>query len=160
VNRRWGLASDMAGLILLPLLSVLSACVLTQDRLDPALEVPRVYRAAHGPPNAAPPPLDWWQTFRSAELTDLMQQANAANFSIAAGGEAIKPPGRTFDPPAPGARRLVQVLTAASWGAVPRARAAAPQGIQLASSTEPLSAADRPSQVGMRLMVHIKPLAS
>jgi outer membrane protein, multidrug efflux system len=80
VNRRRGLASGMAAVILLPLLS---ACVLTQDRLDSALEVPRAYRAAHGPPNA-PPPLDWWQTFRSAELTDLVQQANAANFSIAA----------------------------------------------------------------------------
>jgi outer membrane protein, multidrug efflux system len=81
VNRRWGLASGMAAVILMPLLS---ACVLTQDRLDPALEVPRAYRAAHGPPNAASPPLDWWQTFRSAELSDLMQQANGANFSIAA----------------------------------------------------------------------------
>jgi NodT family efflux transporter outer membrane factor (OMF) lipoprotein len=71
----------MVALILLPLLT---ACVLTQDRLNPALEVPHAYRAANGPPNAAPPPLDWWQTFRSAELSDLMQQANDANFSIAA----------------------------------------------------------------------------
>jgi outer membrane protein, multidrug efflux system len=80
-GRHWGLANAVAAAILLPLLG---ACVLTQDRLDPALEVPRAYRAAHGPPNGAPPPLDWWQTFRSTELTDLMQQANAANFSIAA----------------------------------------------------------------------------
>jgi outer membrane protein, multidrug efflux system len=71
----------MAAVILLPLLT---ACALTQDRFDPALEVPRAYRAAHGSPNGARPPLDWWQTFRFPELTDLMQQAGSANFSIAA----------------------------------------------------------------------------
>jgi len=80
-GRHWDLTSTIAAVSLLPLLG---ACVLTQDRLDPGLEVPRAYRAAHGAPNAAPPPLDWWQTFRSAELTDLMQQADVANFSIAA----------------------------------------------------------------------------
>lgn len=80
-RRQWGVANCVAAVFLLPLLA---ACVLTQDRLDPALEVPQAYRAAHGSPNAAPPPLDWWRTFHSAELTDLMQQANSANFSIAA----------------------------------------------------------------------------
>jgi outer membrane protein, multidrug efflux system len=83
VNRRGryrGLASASGAAILLP---VLAACVLTQDRLDAALEVPKTYRAAHGAPDAAPPPLDWWRTFRSSELTDLMEQAQAANFSIA-----------------------------------------------------------------------------
>jgi outer membrane protein, multidrug efflux system len=79
-GRHWGLASGTAAVIFLPLLT---ACVLTQDRLDPALEVPLTYRAAHGAPNAAPPPLDWWRTFRSGELTDLMQQADVANFNIA-----------------------------------------------------------------------------
>jgi outer membrane protein, multidrug efflux system len=79
-GRHWGLASGTAAVFFLPLLA---ACVLTQDRLDPALEVPRTYRAAHGAPDAAPPPLDWWRTFRSAELTDLMQQADVANFNIA-----------------------------------------------------------------------------
>jgi outer membrane protein, multidrug efflux system len=83
VNRKGryrSLASGMAIVILLPLLA---ACVFTQDRLDPALEVPKAYRAANGSPNAAPPPIDWWQTFHSAELTDLMQQGQSANFSIA-----------------------------------------------------------------------------
>jgi hypothetical protein len=51
-GRHWGLASAIAVAISLPLLG---ACVLTQDRLDPALEVPSAYRAAHGAPNAAPP---------------------------------------------------------------------------------------------------------
>src|ERR1700751_5037829 len=79
-RRYRSLASGMAVVILPPLLA---ACVFTQDRLDPALEVPKAYRAAQGSPNAAPPPIDWWQTFHSAELTDLMQQGQSANFSIA-----------------------------------------------------------------------------
>jgi outer membrane protein, multidrug efflux system len=79
-GRHRGLAGGMAAVVLPALLA---ACVFTQDRLDPALEVPQAYRAAHGSPNAAPPPLDWWQTFHSAELTDLMQQGQSANFNIA-----------------------------------------------------------------------------
>jgi outer membrane protein, multidrug efflux system len=62
---------------------LLGACVLG-DRLDPALEVPRTYRAPHSVSQAAVPPLDWWRGFRSKELTDLMEQAQAANFDIAA----------------------------------------------------------------------------
>src|SRR5438034_9589161 len=65
------------------LLQGLGACVLN-DRLDPALEVPKNYRAPHLRSEAAVPPLDWWRGFRSAELTDLMEQALAANFDIAA----------------------------------------------------------------------------
>jgi outer membrane protein, multidrug efflux system len=65
------------------LLQGLGACVLN-DRLDPALEVPKNYRAPHLKSEAALPPLEWWRGFRSAELTDLMEQALAANFDIAA----------------------------------------------------------------------------
>lgn len=65
------------------LLQGLGACMLN-DRLDPALEVPKNYRAAHLASQAAVPPLEWWRGFRSAELTDLMEQALAANFDIAA----------------------------------------------------------------------------
>src|SRR6266567_6184744 len=65
------------------LLHGLGACVLN-DRLDPALEVPKNYRTAHLTSQAAVPPLEWWRGFRSAELTDLMEQAAAANFDIAA----------------------------------------------------------------------------
>jgi NodT family efflux transporter outer membrane factor (OMF) lipoprotein len=65
------------------LLQGLGACVLN-DRLDPALEVPKNYRAAHLASEAALPPLEWWRGFRSAELADLMDQALAANFDIAA----------------------------------------------------------------------------
>jgi outer membrane protein, multidrug efflux system len=83
VVHRKGRYRSLASGIAVVILPWLAACVFTQDRLDPALEVPKTYRAAQGSPNAAPPPLDWWRTFHSAELTDLMQQGQAANFSIA-----------------------------------------------------------------------------
>lgn len=58
------------------------ACVLTQDLPDPALDVPAQYKHA-GKPNA-PPPLDWWRSFRSSELTQLMEEAQTVNLDIAA----------------------------------------------------------------------------
>lgn len=58
------------------------ACVLTQDLPDPALDVPTQYKyAAKGD---APPSLDWWRGFRSAELTQLMEEAQTVNLDIAA----------------------------------------------------------------------------
>ena len=59
-----------------------AGCVLTQDLPDPALEVPSQYKYA-GKPDA-PPPLDWWRSFRSAELTQLMVEAQTVNLDIAA----------------------------------------------------------------------------
>jgi NodT family efflux transporter outer membrane factor (OMF) lipoprotein len=47
------------------------------------IDIPDSYRAAHGPPEAATPALDWWRNFRSRELTSLMEQAITANFDIA-----------------------------------------------------------------------------
>src|SRR5947208_934179 len=58
------------------------ACVLTQDLPDPALDVPAQYKYA-GKPDA-PPTLDWWRGFRSAELTQLMEEAQTVNLDIAA----------------------------------------------------------------------------
>jgi outer membrane protein, multidrug efflux system len=65
------------------LASLLAGC-LTTDKLDVAVEIPGSYRAAPGTPSNAPPKLDWWRDFRSKELTDLMEEAQAANFDIAA----------------------------------------------------------------------------
>ena len=48
------------------------ACVLTQDLPDPALDVPTQYKYAGK--GDVPPSLDWWRGFRSAELTQLMQE--------------------------------------------------------------------------------------
>lgn len=58
------------------------ACVLTQDLPDPALDVPALYKYA-GKADA-PPTLDWWRGFRSAELTQLMEEAQTVNLDIAA----------------------------------------------------------------------------
>lgn len=63
--------------------ALLAACVLTDKQLDPSLEVPKTYRHATGSAHAAPPALEWWRSFHSAELTDLMDQSIPANFDIA-----------------------------------------------------------------------------
>src|SRR5215475_2366523 len=68
------------GLCLAPML----AGCLTTDKLDVAVEIPGSYRAAPGTPSNHPPKLDWWRAFRSKELTDLIEEAHAANFDIAA----------------------------------------------------------------------------
>ncbi|WP_271566719.1 efflux transporter outer membrane subunit [Bradyrhizobium sp. CCBAU 11386] len=64
------------------LASSLGACVLTQDLPDPALDVPAQYKYAGK--GDAPPSLDWWRGFRSAELTQLMEEAETVNLDIAA----------------------------------------------------------------------------
>ncbi len=63
---------------------LLTGCLLTADRLDPAVDIPTSYRAPHGTAKAALPSAEWWRGFRSGELTDLMEQALAANYDIAA----------------------------------------------------------------------------
>lgn len=81
----WGRARSLAGLALsLTLIPVLAGCILTSDKLDPALDVPGKYTRAKGDPEAALPPLAWWRGFRSAELSDLMEQAQTSNLDIAA----------------------------------------------------------------------------
>jgi NodT family efflux transporter outer membrane factor (OMF) lipoprotein len=78
-------SSQACGLgVVLGLLPVLAGCILTADKLDPALDVAKTYRAAAGAPGKAVPAPDWWRSFRSSELTDLMEQSRAANLSIAA----------------------------------------------------------------------------
>jgi outer membrane protein, multidrug efflux system len=64
------------------LLLVASGCLET-GRPGLAVDIPGSYREAHGPPEAATPALDWWRTFRSRELTSLMEEALVANFDIA-----------------------------------------------------------------------------
>ncbi|MDA9504934.1 RND transporter [Bradyrhizobium sp. CCBAU 11386] len=56
--------------------------MLTQDLPDPALDVPAQYKYAGK--GDAPPSLDWWRGFRSAELTQLMEEAETVNLDIAA----------------------------------------------------------------------------
>src|ERR1700686_2057593 len=65
----------------------LGGCLLTGDKPDPGLDIPLAYD--HGPKNpevaeAELPPLDWWRGFRSQELTEVIEEARAANLDIAA----------------------------------------------------------------------------
>jgi NodT family efflux transporter outer membrane factor (OMF) lipoprotein len=69
----------------LSLMLPLGGCLLT-DKPEPGLDIPQAYRyGPHDPvvAEAAMPPLDWWRLFRSAELTDLIEQARASNLDIA-----------------------------------------------------------------------------
>src|SRR3954469_19005636 len=62
-----------------------AGCILTKDLPDPALDVPEGYKAARlTRPQDAPPTLDWWRSFRSRELTVLMEEAQTVNLDIAA----------------------------------------------------------------------------
>jgi NodT family efflux transporter outer membrane factor (OMF) lipoprotein len=59
-------------------------CLLATDRPDPGLAIPEAYAANPAGADDAPPALDWWRGFRSAELTALMEEARQVNFDIAA----------------------------------------------------------------------------
>ncbi len=61
----------------------LSGCIST-ERPDLAVDIPPAYRTTHGMSPAGRPALDWWRGFRSAELTKLVEEAESANFDIAA----------------------------------------------------------------------------
>ena len=64
----------------------LGGCLLT-DKPEPGLDIPQAYDRASKNPSIAEavlPPLDWWRSFRSSELTDLVEEARAANLDIAA----------------------------------------------------------------------------
>jgi outer membrane protein, multidrug efflux system len=65
----------------------LGGCLLSGDKPEPGLDIPPAYSA--GPRNpvaaeAAVPPLDWWRTFRSRELTEIIEAAREGNLDIAA----------------------------------------------------------------------------
>jgi multidrug efflux system outer membrane protein len=61
---------------------MLSGCIFRSEQPpDLALDVPPNYRAGRGV--SAPPALDWWRGFRSAELTRLIEEAQTANLDIA-----------------------------------------------------------------------------
>ena len=68
------------------LMLTLGGCLLS-DKPEPALDIPQSYDASSPKPEvaeAALPPLDWWRGFRSRELTEIIEQARAANLDIAA----------------------------------------------------------------------------
>jgi hypothetical protein len=67
----------------------LGGCILTSDLPDPALDVPQAYKSGGTNQNGAPPALDWWRSFRSSELTALMEEAQTVNLDIAAATSRI-----------------------------------------------------------------------
>lgn len=72
-------------LAVLGLVASSAGCILTKDLPDPALDVPQGYKAARlATALDAPPTLDWWRSFRSPELTQLMEEAQTVNLDIAA----------------------------------------------------------------------------
>ena len=73
-----GLRRIFAAPVGLCLVAMLSGCI-TADRPDLGIEIPG--RIALRPLRPrAPPTLDWWRGFRSKELTDLIEEAHAAQF--------------------------------------------------------------------------------
>jgi outer membrane protein, multidrug efflux system len=85
-GRVWRRAIDWAARCMAAVCVVASSagCVLTSDHPDPALDVPNVYRSGGPGDHDAPPTLDWWRGFGSAELTQLMEEAQRVNLDIAA----------------------------------------------------------------------------
>jgi len=65
----------------------LGGCLLATDKPEPGLDIPSAYEYGPKKPQAAEaavPPLDWWRSFRSKELTELIEEARASNLDIAA----------------------------------------------------------------------------
>jgi multidrug efflux system outer membrane protein len=71
------------------LVLMLSGCI-TGDRLELGVDIPPAYQTAHGTTAAGRPALDWWRGFRSSELTKLIEEAQTANFDIAAAVARIR----------------------------------------------------------------------
>jgi NodT family efflux transporter outer membrane factor (OMF) lipoprotein len=83
----FNVTSKAAPALLIALTLPLAGCLLTDDKLDPALDIPAAYDA--GPKSAkaaeaALPKLDWWRGFRSRELTEIIEQARESNLDISA----------------------------------------------------------------------------
>ena len=65
----------------------LAGCLLATDKPEPGLDIPSAYEYGPKKPEvaeAAVPPLDWWHSFRSKELTELIEEARTSNLDIAA----------------------------------------------------------------------------
>ena len=62
----------------------LAGCFLGTEHPDLALAIPAAYRDGGDASRAAMPKADWWRSFRSRELTNLMEEAQTANLDIAA----------------------------------------------------------------------------
>src|SRR5438552_5457050 len=79
---RIGYGRIIAALTGIGSLLMLGGCITEKVTLD--LGIPIAYREAPKPAPYKPPPLDWWRGFRSKELIWLMEEAQTANFDVAA----------------------------------------------------------------------------
>lgn len=64
----------------------LGGCMLSSDKPDPGLDIPVAYQYGPKKPDLAEakiPSLDWWRSFRSRELTELIEEARVSNLDIA-----------------------------------------------------------------------------
>jgi multidrug efflux system outer membrane protein len=84
-----GFHQVFAALTGLCLVLTLSGCI-TGDRVELGVDIPPAYQTAHGKSAAGRPALDWWRGFRSPELTRLIEEAQTANFDIAAAVARIR----------------------------------------------------------------------
>jgi outer membrane protein, multidrug efflux system len=76
----------VAIMLQISLIVPLGGCLLSGKLPDPALDIPANYDGTSRRPavaEAALPKLDWWRSFRSPELTRIVEQARAANLDIA-----------------------------------------------------------------------------
>src|SRR5438067_1270862 len=83
IVRARGLDRAFAILMGFGLVQMLSGCIST-ERPGLAVDIPPAYREARGVPPGPRPSLDWWRGFQSKELTDLIEEAQSANYDIAA----------------------------------------------------------------------------
>ena len=65
------------------LLPLLAGCFVNTEKPELAVDIPESYRFARAVPNAPLPALDWWRSFRSPELTLLIEEAQISNLDIA-----------------------------------------------------------------------------
>jgi NodT family efflux transporter outer membrane factor (OMF) lipoprotein len=79
---RIGGSRTLAILTALGSLLMLGGCITENITLD--LGIPVAYRESAKPQPYKPPPLDWWRGFRTKELIWLMEEAQTANFDVAA----------------------------------------------------------------------------
>jgi multidrug efflux system outer membrane protein len=89
LRRACGFRQVFAASTGLCLVLTLSGCI-TGDRLELGVDIPPAYQTAHGKSAAGRPALDWWRGFRSPELTRLIEEAQTANFDIAAAVARIR----------------------------------------------------------------------
>src|SRR5262249_54546279 len=66
------------------LLTLLGGCLVGKEKPDAGLDVPDRYRERTRNVDAALPTPDWWRGFKTAQLTDLIEESLTSNLDIAA----------------------------------------------------------------------------